>query len=238
MIIICTNGSPSDILSLGICLNGIETNCPNEDVLIFTNNPQFKYDGYKVILTEFIKCNCKGAEIYGPNVASSMLIRLAAFDYCKANNIADVLYLDTDAIVVGDISLLLKMNSHAVLNGPGSPKGYFNSGVIKLNLNEYNFSFVEQYKLNENSNWVYPDQDFLNEYITPATTTDKSFNWYESKITPTDAPSIIHFISNKPWLTHNSFSSIEKTKRILHLVTNQTAIDNISKFFYTVRIGR
>lgn len=92
------------------------------------------------------------------------------------NNIEELLYLDSDAMVVGDLNGLNQYNGkiHAVLDNahPSYIKKlgvsrYFNSGVLKINTNWWKKENCEEriikfVKDNPTKKLTYPDQDVLN----------------------------------------------------------------------------
>ena len=138
------------------------------------------------------------------------------------------LYLDSDLIVMGDISSLIEINlsdfSLAAVKNKGcwdskllglkSEDQYFNSGVMVLNLEKWRelalgakaIEFIQ----NNHSKLRFGDQDGLNAVIAGNwLRLDESFNFQQKMVgerffDESDPPVIVHFTgSSKPWHFNN-----------------------------------
>ncbi|KKA43429.1 glycosyltransferase [Salinivibrio sp. KP-1] len=142
-------------------------------------------------VTEFSDVEMKG-----------MVLRLAAFDWLKANGFDRVLYIDCDTIIQGDLSELEHVNikgnwlaaaseNHCKYYDKSIYKHrypqeeqrrfelnpeYFNSGVLLLDLQKCPVqSFVDGFGL-ELDRYLLPDQDYLNSLAIPYARMPRTYN--------------------------------------------------------------
>jgi lipopolysaccharide biosynthesis glycosyltransferase len=144
-----------------------------------------------------------------------------------------VLYLDMDLIVEGRLDKLWQQDltdkgAAVVASGPTKHlmkhlplgKGYFNSGVMLINLDYWRINEVKnqaiEFMVNHRSDLVYPDQDALNVVLQDKLVfVPQKWNCHEDSgrtflkkalkgnVSKEEAPVIIHFNHRiKPWMYH------------------------------------
>lgn len=150
------------------------------------------------------------------------------------SHLDNVLYIDTDIICLNDISSLFKIDltEHVIavvedhliqdnyLSNLGFSRndGYFNSGVILINIplwNKLNIfeKFINQMAKN-GMNYAYPDQDALNFILkNDKKLIEKKYNWIEWHNENYGNPIFLHFIGEtKPWHEIGHNTDFEKIK--------------------------
>jgi lipopolysaccharide biosynthesis glycosyltransferase len=81
---------------------------------------------------------------------------------------------------------------------------YFNSGVLYIDIEQWNRSHVTQDVINSltdsGGRFLYPDQDALNKVLAGKVAyIDKRWNLFSNHFTPDSETVFLHYLNDKPW---------------------------------------
>lgn len=179
-----------------------------------------------------------------------------------ADEVERVLYLDCDIIVQTDIAELWDIpiagspiwavrnagdgdfKNYVLKNVPGidapEDSGYFNSGVLLINLPEWRAQDIGRSALamlrNHGDKFIFPDQDSLNAVMAgswgrlPMKWNKQVLRIGQPEAAPFATPGIVHFTSRKPWET----SYAQRARMVFHNAYLRSGWDPKPKALMTV----
>ncbi len=132
-----------------------------------------------------------------------------------------VLYLDADIICLGSMADITRISmdkqivaavaevfqcqeEHKGTIGLAADEPYFNSGVLYIDIEQWNRNHVTQdvikYLIDSDGRFVYPDQDALNKVLAGKVAfLDKRWNLFSHHFKLDSDTVFLHYLNDKPW---------------------------------------
>lgn len=210
-ILYCTNGNDEDLLHASI--SSLRDNWPSHPPIIVVATTELNHELPDCVTLYIVSppAIINYSVYLSSEIANAYALRIYALDFLKTvNNTTNIIYLDTDTIILGDLTYVttIKYDTQllACLCPVTTSKTSFNAGVFITSLvNLPNDLFVIFTKYNDLYKYQCCDQDFLNQYLS-FTAVDPVYNWYPYKKTVLPVNGIIHFIWQKPWNPYQWFT--------------------------------
>lgn len=220
-ILICTNGNDLDLVE---CLISsiIDNYHQHPDIVVVADtNITLSHNIESVIIIPRVYSSIKvtsklNMAIHNEVFRDATLLRFRGLDHV-ITKYDKILYLDTDTIVLDDLSELFELDdgisaaldynfSSAVLP-PTDGSTYFNAGVMLITAKLYEeLGITSLYESYESTGMFYElyDQDYLNSICSQVNILPQQYNYVPIDQLLHDAK-IMHFCHIKPWLQPTKF---------------------------------
>lgn len=190
---------------LPTAINSLLTNNPNVNVICILEDDECEYihnDRVRIINANTLKGYLwRYSANYNTVFTYMSLMRICFAKYFPEHE--KLLYLDVDTIVDENIENLWDIETDKALiavQDACMPKGYFNSGVLFMNLHKY-LQYDDEClsRINSKKRYLFCDQDVLNEVCgNDVLLIGNEYNTFCNKQS-SEKPKIIHYAGFREW---------------------------------------